>query len=61
MSSPPESAAFPGSADRTRWSACVKTPSNPRRSGNDSLSSEDIDAQIRWFFENAIEGEPLRP
>jgi len=30
-------------------------------SGNDPLSSEEIEAQIRWFFENAPEGTPPRP
>jgi hypothetical protein len=32
----------------------------PLRSACDSLSSEDIDAQIRWFFENALERKPPR-
>jgi hypothetical protein len=34
----------------------------PERLGSacDSLSSEDIDAQIRWFFENALERKAPR-
>ena len=37
------------------------TPSNPRESGHDPLCSEDIDAQIRWFFEHAVQQERLSP
>lgn len=35
----------------------------PARPGSRSVpfSSEDIDAQIRWFFENARERNPPRP
>jgi hypothetical protein len=33
--------------------AHVKTSSNPREARSDPLCSENIDAQIRWFFENA--------
>lgn len=61
MSSRSKSAAFTDSANRTQWSAHLETPSGPRRAGSDQLSSEDIDAQIRWYFENVLEGEPLRP
>jgi hypothetical protein len=61
MSSHSKSAALPASANRTEWSAHLKTPSSPRRAGSDPLSSEDIDAQIRWYFENVLEGETLRP
>jgi hypothetical protein len=61
MSSRSKSVAFPDSANRTQWSAHLESPSSPRRVGSDPLSSEDIDAQIRWYFENVLEGETLRP
>jgi hypothetical protein len=30
-------------------------------SRSDPLSHEDIDAQIRWFFDNVVERKSLRP
>ncbi len=34
---------------------------DPLGSRSDPLSSEDIDAQIRWFFDNARERKPKHP
>ncbi len=39
----------------------LTTPSNPRATQGDPLCSENIDAQIRWFFENVLERERLSP
>jgi hypothetical protein len=61
MSSCQESSAFPGSANRTQSPAHPTAPSNPRETRSDPLCGENIDAQIRWFFENALERERLRP
>ncbi len=61
MSSHPESQAFPGSANGAQGPSHPDTPSNRRESRSDPLSSEDIDAQIRWFFEKMpLKGENLR-
>jgi hypothetical protein len=59
MSSRPEFASFRGSANSEQFSSQFKTQPNPRRSASTPFSSESIDDQIRWFFENAPEGEPL--
>jgi hypothetical protein len=57
MSSREESTAFPGAANGT------KSPSNPRDARSDPLCRENIDAQIRWFFDNLpdLERERLHP
>jgi hypothetical protein len=50
---------MPQSANRAPWPAYHKTNSNSRR--GDSLSSDDVDAEIRWFFENTPGRETLDP
>jgi len=58
MSSHPESSVTRAS----RGTVPTQTPpSNPREKRRDPLCSDNIDAQIRWFFENAKEQAPLRP
>jgi len=37
------------------------TSSSPVETRGDPLCSENIDAQIRWFFENVLEAERLAP
>ena len=61
MSSRKETSALSGSARGTQWSAPSNAPANSREARRDPLGSENIDAQIRWFFENAPERDPLRP
>lgn len=56
MSSSPDSAASSVRTKAIPWSASPNTPADSRGSGSDRLSGEDIDAQIRWFFENAVDG-----
>jgi len=61
MSNRPDSTAPSKPAKAIPWSANPNTPADSRGSGGDRLSGEDVDAQIRWFFENSVDREPLRP
>ena len=54
MSNGKDSGSYQESVGETRRFA--RLPVMP-----DPLSSEDIDAQIRWFFENTPERKPLHP
>jgi len=45
----------------TQWVARAPAIPDPLGSQSDPLSSEDIDDQIRWFFENALERKAPRP
>jgi hypothetical protein len=60
MSTRPEFAQARGSANADQSSSHLKQRANMRRATSTPYSSEDIDEQIRWFFENAAE-EPLSP
>ena len=61
MSSRPDSDASSEPTKAIPWCANPNTPADSRGSGSDRLSGEDVDAQIRWFFENAVDREPPRP
>jgi len=61
MSSFPDSPASSVRSKATPWSANPITPADWRGSGGDRLSGENIDAQIRRFFENTVDRELLRP
>jgi hypothetical protein len=61
MSSRREMGEFLDSAAETERTAQAKPAANPRDTRGDRLSSEDLDAEIRWFFENAVEQESARP
>ena len=54
MSARQDNLAFARSADAIPNNEPT-TASNPRENGRDPLSSEDIDAHIRWFFEHAVQ------
>lgn len=57
----PDSSASSVPPKAIPWSANPNTLADWHGSGSDRLSGENIDAQIRWFFENAVDREPLRP
>jgi hypothetical protein len=57
MSSHRESSTAASSARASQSPVHLTAPSNPRGTHGDPLCSENIDAQIRWFFENVIERE----
>jgi hypothetical protein len=61
MSRHQESSASSSSASAPQSPVHLTTPSNPRATQGDPLCSENIDAQIRWFFENVLERERLSP
>ena len=68
MSSHQQSSASPSSPrppqspmHLTTPSVHLTTPSSPLETRGDPLCSENIDAQIRWFFENVLERERLSP
>jgi hypothetical protein len=58
MSARQEKFAAARSAGASHSSNNPTTASSPRESGRDPLCSEDIDEQIRWFFERAVQEEP---
>jgi hypothetical protein len=61
MSNGNGSASYQDSDRDTQWVARTPALPDPPGSRSDPLSSEDIDDQIRWFFENALERKSPRP
>jgi hypothetical protein len=61
MSNGNDTASYQDCDRDTQWVARARAIPDPLGSRSDPLSSEDIDAQIRWFFENALERKPPRP
>jgi len=61
MSSRQGSSASPSSTRATESPVHPTTSSSPVETRGDPLCSENIDAQIRWFFENVLEAERLAP
>jgi hypothetical protein len=61
MSNRRASSAFTASPRATTAPTHPTILPNPRETGSDPLGSDNIDAQIRWFFENALKSEQLRP
>ena len=55
-----DSASSQDSARRAQRTDRASVMTEALGSGNDPLGSEEIDAQIRWFFENALERTPTR-
>jgi hypothetical protein len=61
MSSRQESSASASSTRATHSPVHLTTSSSPLETRGDPLCSENIDAQIRWFFEHVLERERLTP
>jgi hypothetical protein len=61
MSHGNDSASSQDSARRAQRIDRASVKTEALGSGNDPLCSEEIDAQIRWFFENALQPTPPRP
>jgi hypothetical protein len=58
MSARQENFAVARSAGAIHSSNNPTTAPSPREGGRDPLCSEDLDAQIRWFFEHAVQQQP---
>jgi hypothetical protein len=61
MSNTKGTASHLDSDQSTQRAARPSAIQNPLGSRGDPISSENIDAQIRWFFENALERKPPNP